>query len=347
MKRTVTKFDKILLQNIKEIKDFLIVNIPTIIKLSASNEYKIRCSCPYCDNNSKTNLSLNLDWGNFKCFKCGESGSLLKYLKQYDLDYQYIELLSSLSSISSYDIQTLLKSNKIIRSLEENENINAKKVKEFIKENNLLPIKKLKIAKKYALNRVANYEEEIENYYADDKYIYIPLTHDDEIVSFVARLYIENDNFPRYKMHTINPKKIPIGFYDEVLNNFSTNSIYITEGYFDSFSINYAFSDFVSISLLGKNKIKSIEPFISNNFPNNTKIYIVLDSIKKDKKIILDNIKIGNELIKSFSNIYICSLDEDDPSDILKKYGSFYLKEQLEKKALPFIKYKLFNVGKV
>jgi DNA primase len=349
MKRQTTKLDKIVLQNINEVKDFLYSNLPTEKKQSASNEYKIRVTCPYCDENKhKLNLALNLDWGSFKCFRCGETGTLVKYLKEYNLDVQYIELLSSLSSISLYDIQTLFKSNKTIRYIEENNvDDNIIKIKEFIKENSLLPIKKLKIAKKYALERVANYEDEIENYYADDKYIYIPLTYEDKITSFVARLYIENDNLPRYKMHTIDPKKHTVGFYDEVLSNFSTNSIYITEGYFDSFAINYAFSDYVSISLLGKNKIKSVEPLFANNFSNNTKIYIALDSIEKDKEIINDNIKIGSLLLKIFPNIFVCSLKEGDPSEILKKYGSLYLKECLTKKSMSFIKYKVLNSGKV
>ena len=344
LRKQKTKLDMLVIENIREIKDFINTSVPSVKKQSASNEYKIRVECPYCNEHKKNlNLALNLDWGSFKCFRCGTTGSLITYLKQYNLDSEYIELLSNLSSITLYDIQSLLKSNKVIRYVDTTiKDDTENEVKKFIEEKCLIPIKKLKYAKQYALERVYNSEIEIESYYADDKYIYIPLSIEDRIVSFMARRYVECE-CPRYKMHTIDGKVHPIGFLDEVKENFTNNSLVITEGYFDAFAINYAFSNYISIALLGKNKITSILPIIENSFSYNTKVYIALDSIKKDKDITADNLFIAEKLIKTFPNTLICSLEDNDPSDILKEKGPLQLKESLLKNAMPFIKYKLLN----
>jgi hypothetical protein len=52
---------------------------------------------------------------------------------------------------------------------------------------------------------------------------------------------------------------------------------------------------------------------------------------------------IAEKLIKTFPNTLICSLEDNDPSDILKEKGPLQLKESLLKNAIPFIKYKLLN----
>lgn len=349
IRRQKTKLDKLVIDNIREVNEFLFTHIPTNKKQSASNEFKLRVECPYCgDNSHKLNLALNLDWGSFKCFKCGKTGTVVDYLKEFDLDNDYVDLLSNLSSTSIYDILTLLKTNRSKRYIDtvikdNKENL----VKQFVDKKGLLPIKKLDTAKKYALDRVYNSEDEIEGYYADDLYVYIPLFTEEKIAAFIARLYVDSDS-PRYKMHTIDKSVKPIGFYDEVANNFNSNSLFITEGYFDAFAINYAFSNYVGIALLGKNKINSCLAKLEKNFACNTKIYVVLDSDNKDKEIIKDNIEISKKLMTIFPNVFICPLTEGDPASLLKEKGSIYLKEYLQNKnkIIPALKYSILHSGK-
>ena len=106
--------------------------------------------------------------------------------------------------------------------------------KKFLKERSINEIKE---ARKYALKRVYNNMSEIENYMADKNYIYIPIIMDDLIVAYMGRLYNKKDNYARYNMKVVRKSPCLIGFYDEVINNMSTNSIYLTEGYFDSYAM--------------------------------------------------------------------------------------------------------------
>ena len=82
LRKQKTKLDMLVIENIREIKDFINTSVPSVKKQSASNDYKIRVECPYCNEHKKNlNLALNLDWGSFKCFRCGTTGSLITYLK--------------------------------------------------------------------------------------------------------------------------------------------------------------------------------------------------------------------------------------------------------------------------
>ena len=151
---------------------------------------------------------------------------------------------------------------------------------------------------------------------------------------------VETDTIPKYIIHTFN-KDVPlIGFLDEVINNMSSNDLYITEGYYDSYAINYAMTNYVSICTFGKNKVKNIKRIVKY-FPENTNIYITLDSIVKDPAIINDTYKMGDELNKYFTNMYVVNLDEGDPAEILEKNGPLYLKKSLKENIIPYVKYKI------
>ncbi len=344
MKKTL--LNRLVVDHINEVRDFYIDNLNIDNVKSPANPYKIGIICPYCeDGRNRKKLTLNLDWGNFKCFRCGETGSLIRLLKHFNLDNEYIELLASFSNLSNFNIKALLRSNTALREM----NVKTKddtdnKVKEFIEKNGLLTINKLKSARTYALERVFNNEAEIESYLADDKYIYIPQLMNDKIVSFIGRLYNENTKAPRYSVHQLERNSIMIGFYDDVVTDFTNNSLYVTEGYFDAFAINYSFSCYNSICLFGKNKMKTNLKLLANSLPSNTKVHIVLDSFKKDKTIIKDSLQIGELMIQYFPYTNICELkDDNDPADMLKNNGPIYVKEKLTKSSIPFMKYKILR----
>ena len=338
-----SKFVELINKNIDKVREFVFANIPTENIRHTSYIYrdKITIKCPYCgDTRNKFKLVINLDWCNFKCFRCGESGSIIKLFKDLGIQQQFSELISGFYNLSNFDINTLFRSATITSHRELIDDDISKKINIFIKNNGLININKLPIAREYALRRAFFNQTEIESYLADDKYIYVPIVIFDKIAAYMARRYIEIDDIPKYIIYTFN-KNIPlIGFLDEVISNMSSNDLYITEGYYDSYAINYAMSNYTSICTFGKNKLNIIKKIVKY-FPETTNVYITLDSIVKDPAIIKDIYRLGDELCKYFTNVYVINLNEGDPAEILEKYGSIYLKNYLKKNIIPYIKYKI------
>lgn len=340
-------YTKIISNHLVDISNFFMSNFVNCQSIS-NKLNRLKANCPYCDyGENRQKLTINLDWGNFKCFKCEESGSLNKLLKYMHLDIEFVELLNSLTNLSLYDIRTILKSNSIIHKSEsEIENENAIKVKKFIESNGLFNIKKLKSAYNYALKRTYGNFNEVESYLADDKYIYIPISTNDDIIAYMGRRYIDLDTISRYKMNVLEPDKPMISFLDDVTSNFSTNSIYICEGYFDSYAINYVFANYVSICTFGKTNINNTITELVKSFPTNTQIFLTFDSPKKDKEIYSSIISFGKKLIENFPNVFVIELDEGDPADLLAKYGALELKRILLKNRIPYLKYAILNSTK-
>ena len=330
-----------------DITQFFMSNLSNCDFISGKND-RLKANCPYCDHGqNRQKLAVNLDWGNFKCFRCEESGSLSKLIKYMNIDSEFIELLNSLTNMSLYDISTILKSNSIIHKSEsEIKNENSIKVKKFITDNGLVDIKKIKLAYKYAMKRTYDNANEIESYLADDKYIYIPINTNDDIIAYMGRRYLDIDSIPRYKMNILEPDKPMIGFFDEVANNLSINSLYISEGYFDSYAINYAYVNYVSICTFGKSNVTSTLNSLYKTFPTNTNIYLTFDSAKKDKEIYRTIMSFGKKLLDYFNNIYVVELPDHDPAEILEKSGSFELKKLLSDKVMPYLKYRILNSSK-
>lgn len=338
-----SKFVELINKNIDKVREFIFANIPpeNIRHTSYIYKDKITIKCPYCgDTRNKYKLVINLDWCNFKCFRCSESGSIIKLFKDLDIYQQFSELISGFYNLSNFDISTLFRSAAATSHRELIDDNTSKEINIFIKNNGLVSINKISTAKEYALKRAFFNQDEIESYLADDKYIYVPIVIFDKIAAYMARRYVEIDTIPKYIIHTFN-KDVPlIGFLDEVINNMSSNDLYITEGYYDSYAINYAMTNYVSICTFGKNKVKNIKRIVKY-FPENTNIYITLDSIVKDPAIINDTYKMGDELSKYFTNMYVVNLDEGDPAEILEKNGPLYLKKSLKENIIPYVKYKI------
>ena len=334
----------ILSKHTVELARFFISNLFNS-KLEKDN--KISSPCPYCNKSTnKHKLLINLDWGNFKCFRCGESGSLIKLARDIGCGEEFLSLLSSITNVNSFNLQTLFRSNSAKLSISDKIELefkqkNNEEIKEFIHSKSLLPITKMPQAKKYALKRVFNNLAEIESYLADEKYIYIPIINEHQVVAYLARLY-QQIECPRYIMHPIINNYVTLGFFDEIINNMSNNCLYITEGYFDAYAINFALSNFVATCTFGKTKIGSIRK-ISKYLTTSAKIMIVLDSVKADLNIVNDIIKFGNTLSKSFENIYVIQLPYGDPAEYVEKNGSIALKEVLKTNSIPFTKYKLLS----
>ena len=341
------KINKLYQNYSREIREFLTTRINDV-KLSESRPDKIGINCPYCnDFRHRHKLVVNIDWGNFKCFRCGETGVLTKLLKKLNLYSDFINLISSFSSLSVFNIETILKSNVVENNISQlSESENSKAVKDFIKLKGLISIDKITCARKYALERSYNNKEEIESYLCDEKYIYIPITMNDQVVAYMARLYLNMPEFPRYMFHVIDKKAPMIGFFDQVMGNFSSDSLYITEGYFDAYAINYSFNNYVSICSFGSNKVSSVVSELVKNFSEFTKIYLTLDSLNKDKNIYNHVFKFGNELKQYFPHLYVSVLPDSDPSEILHEKGPMFLKDLLKKSSVSYLKYAVMNADK-
>ena len=341
------KIDNIYKKHSKEIREFLTDKINDN-KISETRPDKLGINCPYCyDSRHRFKLVVNIDWGNFKCFRCGETGSISKLLKKLNIYNDFINLLSSFTNLSLFNIETLMKNNTVESNIgvlsESNSN---KAVKEFIKSKGLISINKIICAKKYALERSYNNKEEIESYLCDEKYMYIPIIMNDQIVAYMARLYLETKEFPRYMFHMIDESSPMIGFFDQVMSNFSSDSLYITEGYFDAYAINYSFANYVSICSFGSNKVSSVVNELVKNFSEFTKIYLTLDSPNKDKNIYNHVFKFGDELRQYFPHLHVSILPDSDPSEILHEKGPMFLKDVLNKSSVSYLKYSIINRNK-
>ena len=330
-----------------DIKQFILSNFNDAKQ--SNNIYKISINCPWCDDNRhRHKLTINIDYGGtFKCFRCGKTGSLYHLCKEIGCEKYFSQLISELSNVSLVNIQNIFKhDNNIVISNNEENNIQNKNI-EFIKKYGLINIKQLPDAYKYALKRVYNNKSEVDKYLADDKYIYIPIITNNKLVSYLSRLYIDVDTLPRYLIHPILKDELNIGFFDDVVSNTSSNSIYITEGYFDSYAINYAMGSAMSICTFGKGKSVNVIQELAKYFPIDTKIYLTLDSANKDKDIIKNNISYGKKIQKTFQNLFIVELPNSDPADILANEGSMRLFNILKDYTIPFVKYAVKYVFKL
>lgn len=327
--------------NEERVKQFINESLTT--KNGPTTE-KILTNCPRCGGPFK--VTINLDWSNCYCHKCSTSWTLYNFFKEIGSASSFIELLEELTNLSNYDIFS--------RIIVSNVHDVTSKQKEsgfhkFIKDYGLFPISKLKIPYQYALSRTRNDKQEVSKYYADEKFIYIPITLDGDIKSFLCRSYINLDGSQRYKnisgsisseYDLINIKHL-MGFQDEVFSNIYSDTIYIAEGYFDSYSINAAFKDYVSICLFGKSLVNGIFEQIQNKISQHKKIVIVLDSAKKDKEIASSIIKLGKLFMKYYSNIYVSQLQSGDPNEIYTKLGKIVLKTEIRENMIPFIHFLL------
>lgn len=342
MRYPTTTFERIIKNNKSEIINYLLSHIDGS-RLSATKDDKIELDCPYCmDNKHKRyKMMINMDWSaKVKCYRCGKSISIFTLAKKLNFYDNFIAFLQTLTSYNILDLKNIIKTNDIIKNVDE---INPDNVslQNFIKEHGLLNISKLKLAYKYALSRVYNNKEEVEKYFADEKYIYIPITFEGKVVSFIGRSYIPDVYGRRFKTLTVVPGAQVIGFFDDALDCYGNNCIYITEGYFDAYAINYSMCNYVAISSMGKGKRDCVVQALATYFPASTKIYLALDSVEKDKEIYYSNIDFGKKLITSFESVYVINLPDSDPADILAKNGSLYLKKCLEDNTIPFLKYSL------
>jgi hypothetical protein len=158
-------------------------------------------------------------------------------------------------------------------------------------------------------------------YYADDQYIYIPIFKNKEIAAFIARLYINDNKLARYKNIQLNTNVSPIAFIDEIEENISSNTVYVTEGYFDAFAINDSFLNYKSVAIFSKSNTSKVISNLTSAIDTETKVVLTLDSLEKDKNI-LENIDIlSNRLKEYFHNVYVCLLQYGDPNYIYVNKG--------------------------
>ena len=343
MRYKQTTFDNILKNNKQSIIEYLLSHIDDS-RLSPTKEDKIELDCPYCadSKHKRYKMMINLDRSaRVKCYRCGKSVSIFALAKKLGFYNDFISFLQNLTAYRILDLKNIIHANEI-NNIEEN-NANENNITKFIKEHDIFPIEKLQIAYKYALSRVCGRKSEVEKYFADEKYIYIPITFDGQIISFIGRIYNDDGHSLRYKTLTVDSSQPVIGFFDDVIENYSINELFIAEGYFDAFAINYSMGSYVAIASMGKGKTDSLISLITNYFPISTKIYLTLDSLEKDKNIYNNNIEFGKKLSKVFESVYIVNLPEGDPADILTKYGPIYLKRCLYDNAIPLLKYTIKN----
>lgn len=316
-------------EHLPVIKRFIINNIQT--KHSSEHD-KLIVNCPYCQD-TKFHGIINLTWNNFYCFKCKESKTIFKYFKDYDLLDEFYYVMAEDLGVCHYDMARIITSLTIQEYKEKTANKESNFSK-FINDYKLLHISEVSSAYEYALKRTNGDIEEIDNYFVDENYIYIPIINNYEVSHLVGRKYHDIGKSPRYynlsskdieKYHFSKPSE-SFSFLDEVVSNPKTNVLYITEGYFDAYSVNKSMNDYVAISLLGKNLSKNGLEILKHNFTPFTKIKIVLDSIEKDKGNVESILNLSKRLQSYYPDTEIVVLKHSDPNDIFTSMGPDHLR---------------------
>ena len=330
----MSRLESCIMKNISRVTSFFRSNLD--IKPSPKSA-KLRINCPYCYSNSSVghkdtdyHMVLNLDWGVAKCFRCGAVHPIITVMNKVGLKHKYLDLLSEISSLSLYDLQNLIRHSALVSNKEQD--IRTERVDlatKFIKDNCLVPANRMTYALEYAKSRTRNNANEISLYYADESYIYVPIFKDRTIVAFIARLYNEGLSAPRYKYIKLYEDDNPVAFIDEVEENISSDTIYITEGYFDALAINNSFNDYCAVAIFSKANVDKVIQNFYSIIPEDTKIVITLDSIAKDSEILSSIDLLYSRLQKYFHNIFVCMLPEHDPSYVFTEEGPRELIRQI------------------
>jgi len=320
-------------EHIIVIRKFLIDNFNT---RNGTDKDKLITNCPYC-NDTKYHGILNLMWNNFYCFKCKTSKNLFKFLEDNDLLEEFYFVFQKELGISHYDMNKSI-SSLMIKEFKDKTSVKESSFNRFMKDYNLLHISEVKSAYEYALKRTNNDEEEVENYFVDENYIYIPIIINCEVAHLVGRKYHHIGKAPRYfnlstkiinKYNFTKPSE-SFSFLDSVTSNPKTNILYLVEGYFDAYSVNKAMGDYVAVSLLGKNLSENGLKILKLNFSPFTQIRILLDSIEKDKGNVESIIKITSRIQKVYPDTKIVMLPNSDPNDIHTSKGEDYLRKLIK-----------------
>lgn len=320
-KNSVTYF---VMKNLDKVRKFFFDNLD--VKSSPKPE-KLSMNCPYCHSkDTKRHLVINLDWGIVKCFRCGYATSIISLLKHFNKAEEFYDLLRELTDLSLYELQGLIKKDYVRQQKTTSQITDLSS--QYIKDHHLFPAETIREAVKYAAKRTRKNIEEVSTYYADLTYLYIPVFRHGSIIAFVARKYVEGFDGPRYKLIKLTDE-MPVAFLDEVEENISSNTVYITEGYFDAFAINSSFGEYCAIALFSKfNKYSLIQELV-NALPSETNIVITLDSYNKDEQIYFAIDRLYNKLKGNFTNINMCLLGDNDPSYIFETYGPEELIRQI------------------
>lgn len=332
----------ILQKHLNEITQFITSNI---YKSKIRKDGRISVNCPYC-NDTKSHLYINIDWGNFKCFRCDTTGSIFKIMKDYNLYDEFSSLIKSYNDkITINDVKNELKIIK--KENKKNKSINLseldKNIKEFQKEYNIKLLKENKEALNYLKSRLKNIDNiNIDLFLCDDNYIYIPIINNNLLLTYLGRLYKKDSKKKRYIVHKFEENIEIIGFLDEFLET-QNNKLYICEGYFDAYSVNQCFNNNTAICVFGKYSRKIVES-LTKYLPKDFPIVLLLDSLDKDSNIKNSIDKFYNILSKYFNNISICSLPYSDCNDIFIKEGKEKLKNIIETNTISYIKYKLLRI---
>lgn len=331
----------LLKNNIQEVVSFIKENTNNA---RIRKDGRVSVNCPYCGDDTKSHLYINIDWANFKCFRCDTTGSIYKIMKDYGLAKEFSNLIQSFNeNITINDIKNELTNNNcniIVNKDIINKKRLQKRISEFKKEYNVSNIKNNKKALEY-LNSRTNGFLDLDNIVCDDNYIYLPIINNNSLIMYLGRLYNKNNNkLKRYIVHKFEDREV-IGFFDEFLNS-NSNKLYICEGYFDAYSVNQSFNKNISICVFGKYSRKIIEA-LNKYLPNSFDITLLLDSENKDKNIKNSIDKFYNILSKYFNNVSICSLPYSDCNDIFIKEGKEKLKEIIINNTTSYIKYKLLR----
>lgn len=267
-------------------------------------QFKLICFNPGCGD-STGNLEINLEKGIFHCWRCNYSGNLEELLKDYlgyvpPIEDQFYTFEQIKNFQSDYDPK--FRENEKFINLPE----------EFCP---LWQDKKLSMigqkALEYALKRMSM--EDIKKYNIGycglGEYrwrLIIPFIENGKTVYFAARTI-----FPNFEPRYYNPTKEKYGVgSDEVVFNIDGARIagqaIINEGVFDAIR---AGDD--AVALL-KNNISDIQFYKLSEVE---KIYIMLDSLKKDPTIVKKALKIAERFQSHGKHVYLIFPPDKDPAE--------------------------------
>lgn len=325
--------NQLVMHNLPSVTRFFRTNFD--IKPSSRAE-KLSVNCPYCSTpDTKYHMVINLDWGVVKCFRCGMTAPITAFLRRDRKLYSYYRLLSELSNVPFHDIQILSRRSNIEYQKEHTDEKDQSD--EFIKDRGLIPIERMRNAYNYALSRTQN-KLEVSTYYADERYIYIPVYMNDKVVAFIARCYIDASRYARYMFHKI-VNVTPIAFLDDVKDNNHISNIYVTEGYFDALAVNSCYNTSCAIAIFGKSDVQESINTLKKNIDQDKQLTLLLDSPRKDPLVGQAIDRLYSKLAGNFDAINICLLPEGDPSSIFESKGSAALSSAISNNTLSYAQY--------
>jgi len=308
-RRSRDKYKKIPLNQIDIRGIFDNLGIPYTEKGKNVSHGWIGVTCPFCDDLSN-HLGIHLKTGTCSCFKCGETGTIIKYLSE---------------KLNSFNKAIQVLENSIPRELR---SLLEERKKEKITRVNLPKEAKRQITPYHAgylHSRNFDYKKVTEKYNLHfcgpvgdwANRIIVPIINNYRLVTFTS-VDISDETRMRYKHLKAEKSVIPVKEYLFGLEHTDGHSCCLTEGLFDQFRIGSGAVCSFGVKLTPK-QIKLLSKF--------KRVLICFDGDETGRK---GANKIAND-ISVFCDVEILNLPEGTDPDKLSKDDIEFIRSKIGK----------------